>query len=166
MERLSDWLDRAGLLLAAISLVSIFMLTMGEIVLRPLGLSIIFATDLYGFLMVAAIFLALGEVTRRREHISADFFVGLLRKRIQHLVEHVISPIATALYVTGLLWVMWGLALDSYIDGVRSEGILRLPLAIPQSVLLFGLLLMLLRLAVMLSGRKTNSVTERSGCAQ
>jgi TRAP-type C4-dicarboxylate transport system permease small subunit len=141
-------IDRSLFALACLAGLGILVLQLSEIAARLLGSSITFVAEASGFLMAALTFLALPEVTRRREHLVADFFVARMGRRSRHLVEAVLAPLATALCVAGMTFLMWGLARVSWLDGVRSEGPSRLPLVIPQAVVLVGLAAMLLRLVV------------------
>lgn len=139
-------IDRGLFALACLAGFGILVLQLSEITARLLGSSVTFVAEASGFLMAALTFLALPEVTRRREHLVADFFVARMGPRARHLVEAVLAPLATALCVAGMTFLMWGLARDSWLDGVRSEGPSRLPLILPQAVVLVGLVAMLLRL--------------------
>nr|WP_269751239.1 TRAP transporter small permease [Acuticoccus mangrovi] len=129
---------------------AILVLQLAEIILRLAGGSLPFVSETTGFLMAALTFLALPEVTRRREHLTADFVVLMMSESLRRKIELLISPAVSAVYVAALIYTLWGLAYTSWLDGVRSEGITRTPLWIPQAVLLFGLAMMLLRLLVAL----------------
>jgi TRAP-type C4-dicarboxylate transport system permease small subunit len=135
MSALSRALDRAGLWLACLSVYAIFFLTIAEIALRPFGISIVFANDLQGFLMVTAVFFALGDITRRREHIIADFFIAMMPERVRSALDLVCHLLIGIAYVLLLMWMIGSLAYGSYVDAVRSEGVLRVPLVFPQSLI-------------------------------
>lgn len=147
------WLDKTLFALACAATVLILLLQLGEITARAFGGSIVFASDATGFLMMAAVFLALPEVTRRNEHITADFVVLLMGPKARHVIGRFIAPAFGALYVLVLIYMLWALAADSYLDGVRSEGVTRLPLAIPQGLMVAALAVMLVRLLLIIAGR-------------
>ncbi len=142
--------DRALYSLACVAGGLILVLQLAEILLRALGSSLPFVSETTGFLMAAVTFLALPEVTRRHEHLTADFFLALMPPRLRTFIEGVLSPLAFALYACGLIWLMWMLAEGSWTDGVRSEGITRTPLWIPQGLILLGLATVLMRLVIQL----------------
>jgi TRAP-type C4-dicarboxylate transport system permease small subunit len=140
--------DRGFFLLACLMAFAILVMQLGEIAARMFGGSIIVVSDMTGMLMAAMVFFALPEVTRRNEHIVADFLVDLMGERVRYLIQRFISPIASLLYVAALAWLCYQLASSSYFGGVRSPGATRMPLVIPQAALVIGLLAMLVRLAV------------------
>lgn len=140
--------DRALFSLACVAGALILVLQLAEIGLRLLGSSLPFVSETVGFLMAALTFLGLPEVTRRHEHLTADFVLALMPPRLRRLIEGVLSPFAFAIYAVLLIWLMSALAEGSWTDDVRSEGITRTPLWIPQGIILLGLLTTLLRLSV------------------
>ena len=142
--------DRALFGLACLAGFAILVLQLAEIVMRLGGGSLPFVSETTGFLMAALTFLALPEVTRQRTHLTADFVVLMMSEAMRRRVELVVAPALSAVYVAALIYTLWGLASDSWLDGVRSEGITRTPLWIPQGILLFGLAMMLVRLLVSL----------------
>jgi TRAP-type C4-dicarboxylate transport system permease small subunit len=146
---LSQALNRFCFLLACVSVAAILVFTLAEIALRPFGISIVFVNELQGFLMVAVVFLALGDITTRREHMVADFFTSLLPDGIRSRFDLAFNVIASLAYVSMLIWVIGALAYSSYHDAVRSEGILRVPLVLPQLLIAIGLIVMLLALLVL-----------------
>lgn len=149
-------LDRALFYLACVAGALILVLQLAEIVLRLIGSSLPFVSETTGFLMAAVTFLALPEVTRRHEHLTADFFLALMSPRLRALIDGVLSPLAFAIYAVMLIWLMWMLAEGSWTDGVRSEGITRTPLWIPQGLILIGLVITLLRLVLQIFGGRTD----------
>jgi TRAP-type C4-dicarboxylate transport system permease small subunit len=140
--------DRGFFLLACLMAFAILIMQLGEIATRMFGGSIIIVSDMTGMLMAAMVFFALPEVTRRNEHIVADFLIDLMGERVRYLIQRFVSPMASFLYVAALVWLCYQLASSSYFDGVRSSGATRMPLAIPQAALVIGLFAMLVRLAV------------------
>lgn len=149
MTALSQALNRFCFFLACVSVAAILVFTLAEITLRPFGIGIVFVNELQGFLMVAVVFLALGDITTRREHMVADFFTSLLPERTRSLFDVAFNVIASLAYVAMLIWVIGALAYASYQDAVRSEGILRVPLVLPQLLIAIGLIVMLLALLVL-----------------
>lgn len=163
MNGLSRGLDRACFSLGCLSVSLIFFFTIAEVILRLFGVSLVWVNDLQGFLMVAAVFLALGDVTRRREHLVADFFTALMPVRVRNVLDMVCYLGFSVVYVLLLMWIVGALAFDSYADGVRSEGILRVPLVLPQALIVAGLAVMLLALLVRLRSHFFNATANEEG---
>lgn len=150
-------LDTALFALACLAAVLILVLQLAEIGARMLGSSVVFASESTAFLMAVMVFLALPEVTRRSEHITADFVVLLMGPRLRRLIEAYVAPLSMLVYAAMLAWLLYGLAMSSWADTVRSDGILRLPLYIPQAILFLGIVLTLLRLVLMLAAARATA---------
>lgn len=146
-----QWLDFILFSLACLAGLLILVLQLAEIGARMLGSSIVFASESTAFLMAVMVFLALPEVTRRSEHITADFLVIIMGPRLRRLVEAFVAPLAMLIYCVLLVWLLYGLASSSLTDSVRSGGSLRLLLFIPQSILLIGAIVTVVRLTLMLA---------------
>lgn len=129
------------------------VLMLGTLVLRYLGVGVAYAADISGFLMVAIIFFGLGEVTRRREHIRADFLVAMLSPRRRAQIDWGVLVLLVLPYTAALFWVAWTITAQSFTGGIRSTGAMALPLYLPQGFMVVGLAIMLLRVVVdVLSG--------------
>lgn len=153
MERKPDALraiDRSLFFLACLCGLTILVLQLAEITARLLGGSVVFSSEVTGFLMAIMVFLALPEVTRLNEHITADFVVLMMGPKLRRFIEHFIAPLFSAIYAAILIYLLYTLSRDSYVDGVRSEGVTRMPVFIPQAILVLGSAMMLLRLVIML----------------
>lgn len=144
------WLDQVLFALACLAAAAILVLQLGEIIARLLGSSLPFVSETTGFLMAALTFLALPVVTRRNEHLTADFVLLMMPDRMRRGVEGLLSPLAFVVYAGALIVLLYGLAAASFLDEVRSEGITRTPLWIPQALLILGLLATFVRLSAML----------------
>jgi len=143
--------DRALFFLACLCGVAILVLQLAEIGARVLGGSVVFSSEATGFLMAIMVFLALPEVTRLNEHITADFVVLMMGPKLRGVIEQIVAPLFSAIYVAILIYLLYALTRDSYLDGVRSEGVTRLPVFIPQAIMLLGIVMMLVRLIIMLA---------------
>ena len=153
MRKVLKSIDDLGLTLGWLAVIACLFLVLAELIARPLGTSILISVEYSRFLMAALIFLPLGYVTREKRHIRTDFFVQMLSEKTQIRLNYGVSLMLTLAYVIVLLWMMGDFAWTSYVDHTRSEGYSQILLAIPQSVIVIGLCLMLLRLiAVVLAG--------------
>lgn len=157
-------IDRALFFLACLCCIAILILQLAEIFARLLGGSVVFSSEATGFLMGIMVFLALPEVTRRSEHITADFVVLMMGPRLRYAIEHYVAPIFSAIYATILIYLLYALTRDSYLDAVRSEGSMRLLVYIPQTIILVGIVMMLVRLVVQIMFPAT--ISEQKGASE
>ncbi len=101
--------------------------------------------DFSGFMLAGATFLALAHTLRADGHIRVNLVTARLPIYAQAIMEGVVLLTASMLigYAT---WFMGGLVLESLHYGDVSNGIVPVPLWIPQSVAAFGLGLLLVAL--------------------
>lgn len=157
-------IDRALFFLACLCGLAILVLQLAEIAARLFGGSVVFSSEVTGFLMAVMVFLALPEVTRLNEHITADFVVLMMGPKLRRAIERYVAPLFSAIYAAMLAYLLFSLGRDSYFDGVRSEGVTRLPIFIPHAVLLLGTIMMLVRLLIQLANPPT--VREQKGMVE
>lgn len=106
-----------------------------------IGLTIPSYADFTGFLLAAASFLALAHTLREGAHIRVVLLVSRLPERIHRLVE--VWCLGFGLAVT--LYFGWYTALltyESYTYNDLSPGMIAVPIWIPQTAMLFGLLVL------------------------
>lgn len=98
--------------------------------------------DFSGFMLAGATFLALAHTLRAGGHIRVNLVTMRLPERAHVLAEAVVLLIAASLvgYAT---WFMGALVLESLHYGDVSNGIVPVPLWLPQSVAAFGIALLL-----------------------
>ena len=144
MERALHRLETAALAAGALSCGLLAILTILDIGLRPLNITFHVAGEMSGFLMAWLIFLTLPTVSRCRQHIAADIVVSRFPPPVRRVFER-IGDVAALLYVSALVGICAELTLASLADNLRSQGILRTPIAIPQIGMMLGLALLWLR---------------------
>ncbi len=149
MERALERLEATALVIGGLSCGLLTILTVLEIGLRPLNVRFHLAGEVSGFLMAWLIFFTLPTVSRSRQHIAADFLVSRFPPAIRRGFERV-GDVAALLYVTALVYICGELTMASLTDNLRSQGILRTPIAIPQIGMMLGLILLWLRHVVFL----------------
>lgn len=142
--RIVLWLDHAGLIAAGGASCAIVVIVTTGVFMRALGRPLLFADEYSGFLMAALVFLALPAVTRERTHIFAEFPAMLAPPRVQMMLR-ILSDLLLLGYTAVLLWLAVRLTAGSYADGLRSQGLMSTPLFIPQTAMVVGLALMVLR---------------------
>ena len=111
---------------------------------RSFGIPIFFIDDVSTFLMSSSIFLGLAAVSASRSHIIAEFFTDLMSERLKR-ARVVLEDLVFIIYTGVLIWLTAGLAYSSYLGGSKSMGIVPVPLAIPQAIVVIGLIVLLLR---------------------
>lgn len=121
---LSGWL--AGLFLIAI-LVLMLLLSGG----RPVGLNIPAGDDLVAWCMAAMAFLGLAHTFRSGEMIRVGLLIDRLSGRARHVVEIVALLIGTG-FVGFFAWYAVHTTYDSWRFGDMAQGVLAVPLWIPQ----------------------------------
>ena len=155
MRRVLNLLYLACGVLAALFLAGIAVLILAQIIGRFVGFLVPSAVEMAGFFMAASTFLALGYSFRAGSHIR----VTLLLSRLPSSKRRAADAAGLALGVLLIGYFAWHtvrLAQDSWRFGEVSDGLVGIPLWIPQSGMAFGLavlaLAMLDELVVVLRG--------------
>lgn len=139
MRRALDILYALTGLLAAAALVSIALLILAQVGLRAIGLQLQSADDFAGYALVATTILGLAPTYRHNAHIR----VGLLIERFpvgtapRQLLERLVTA-GSALLVGWAAWTSLKFVHESYIYNEMSQGLLAIPLWMPQSAMAFG----------------------------
>ena len=134
MTTLARWLEALYKACAAVAcalLLLLFALVVFSIGTRLLGIYIGGATDIAGYVMAAATFLALAPTFRAGGHI----YVSLLVNRLPPQARHIASLAAHGCMVgaaAGLSIYLWRLTYFSFLFDERSEGADAILLWIPQ----------------------------------
>lgn len=156
MRRALDGLYAAGAGLAALSLLGIFLVMMGQVALREMGRQLPAADDITAYLCVAATFFALAQTFRRGELIR----VGLLIERLPPGTRRVQEIVVLGLAAVIVGYVTWWTANDALfsweIDDV-AQGTVAIPLWVPKAMMPLGALILLVavldELVTVLRGR-------------
>jgi len=135
------WFERAAFWVAMASCLLLLAFTLGEIAARPLGIQIYVGGEYNGMLMGWLIFFALPVVTRARQHLIVDVFHGMLGRRGKAAINW-LAALLMLVYVGALLYFCTKLAIASWNNSIRTQGILRTPIFYPQLGMVVGLSLM------------------------
>lgn len=170
-RRLLDGLYRLSGGFAALFILAIVVLVMGQVVLNSvdriatlftgsaIGLTIPSYADFTGFFLAAASFLALAYTLREGAHIRVTLITGRLPATLDRFVEMfaVAAALATTLFIT---WYTISLTLESYEYDDMSAGMVAVPLWIPQSSMCVGSLVLAIALTddlvALLRGRQAS----------
>jgi TRAP-type C4-dicarboxylate transport system permease small subunit len=146
-------------LAAGFFLVAIGALTAAQISGRLLGLPAYSFDDFAGYSMCASSFLGLAYTLRTNEHIRMTLVLHHTRPRMRRALEITCLAIATSL--VGLFaWYSCDMTLLSYQLGDVSQGLVPVPLWVPQTGMALGLVVLAVAflddLAAALRGRPTS----------
>ena len=143
MRKFLDRLYDGFLALAGLFLVGIFVVMVGEAVVRKMGGYIPGASELIGWFCAAAGFLALPAIFKRGDMVR----VGVLVDRLAPAVRKplLLACLLLALVFTGyLLWAGAGYLWRGWRSGEMTQGMIEVASWIPQANLVLGALLLLI----------------------
>jgi TRAP-type C4-dicarboxylate transport system permease small subunit len=139
------YLYRAAEILGAVFLVLIGLLIVSQVFARLIGRIVQGADELAGYCMAASFFLMLGPALRRGSHIRVGVLVERLQGGARRAMELVCLAFATAL--SGYFAFYWlRMTWDSYDFGDLGQGVLPIPLWIPQAAMAVGLVILVVAL--------------------
>ena len=162
VDRLIVGLAKLTMAVAALGVLAMCLLVTGAVVVRYIfDWPVVWVPEIVGYLMVALVFLALGETMLAGRHIKIDLVVGRLPKRLRDAVE--LLTLILSMGVAGFFaWHGVNTMLRSLDYGRRDAfGALNMPLWIPQIALPVGLSVLTL-VVVLLAYRKLREVLHGS----
>ena len=145
MRKFLDRLYLGSGVLAGIFLILIAALSLAQISGRLLGFDAYSFDDFAGFCMAASSFLGLAHTYRRNEHIRVGILVDRLSGR-KRLALEILCLIASTYLVAYFAWYAVDMALTSHQINDVSQGLVAVPLWIPQSGMALGLSIMTIAL--------------------
>ena len=132
--------------LAALSLLGIAALILAQIGLRLMGSQIPSADDFAAWGLSASIFLALPAALLHGDHIRVTSLRQLLPARLGHGADILAAGFATGM-MAWVAWAIFGYVAESWTYNDVSQGIVAVPLWIPQSAMVLGSVLFALAFA-------------------
>jgi TRAP-type C4-dicarboxylate transport system permease small subunit len=168
MRRLLDGLYALTSVLAALALVAIAVIVVAQMTGRWSGIQVRSADEFAGYALVATGFLGLAPTYRAGEHIRVSLLVDRLGGRVKHGFETVILVVAAVALVWATVWA-GRFVYDSFRFHEMSQGLVPVPMWIPQAPMVFGLgvfaLTVIDDLAGALRGRTPSHLAPRSADA-
>jgi len=157
MRRFLDRLYAASGALAAVCLAGIAAVMLAQAGLRAAGLLFRGADDIVAWLCAASAFLALGYTFRHGDLVRVSLLIDRLSPRPRHLAE--IACLCAALVVVGYAaWAATNFVYQSWKFNELAQGLIRIPIWIPQMSLVLGALILMVavldELFVVLRGGK------------
>jgi TRAP-type C4-dicarboxylate transport system permease small subunit len=145
MRRFLDWLYTGSGILAGIFLILIAALSLAQISGRVLGFDAYSFDYFAGFCMAASSFLGLAHTYRRNEHIRVAMLIDRFHGRARRTLETLCLGTSTFL-VCYFAWYAIDMAWTSHIINDVSQGLVPVPLWLPQSGMALGLIIMAIAL--------------------
>ncbi|TAK45576.1 MAG: TRAP transporter small permease [Betaproteobacteria bacterium] len=140
MRRALDWLYGASGAFAALCLAGICGLMLAQAIGREFSLLIRGADDITAWLCAAASFFALGHTFRHGELVRVGLWIDMLKGRARWWAE-IAALTITALFVGYMLWAVGRFVYDSWQFREVAQGLIRVPIWIPQLSFLLGVLI-------------------------
>jgi len=140
MRTVLDRLYIAGGVLAAICLAGICVLMLVQAVARELGFLVRGADDITAWLCAASAFFALGHTFRKGELIRVGLCMERLAPAARRRAEIVALSIA-ALFTSYMAWAVTRFVFESWKFNEVAQGLIKIPIWIPQLSLVFGVLI-------------------------
>ena len=153
MRRFLNATYKAAGMLSALLILAICLLISAQIVLNGMGRlmpgvlpsTIPSYADFAGFMLAGATFLAMAYTLRSGGHIRVNLVVQRLSPRVVLIAEFLALTVASV-FVGYALYFSGALVLESLHYGDVSNGIIPVPLWLPQSAMTFGMGLLLIAL--------------------
>lgn len=142
MRRFLDRLYLASGVLAALALAAICVLMLAQAAGREFGLLIRGADDITGWLCAASAFLALGHTFRHGELVRVGLWIDMLAPGARRAAE-LAALTVTALFVGYMGWAVTRFVYDSWRFKEVAQGLLQVPIWIPQLCFVAGVLIFL-----------------------
>ena len=145
MRKILESLYFGSGVLAGVFLVLIAALSLAQICGRLLGFAAYSFDDFAGYCMAASSFLGLAHTYRRNEHIRVALVVDRFSGGTRRLLETLCLS-ASAFLIGFFAWYAIDMAWTSYEINDVSQGLVPVPLWLPQSGMALGLLIMTIAL--------------------
>ena len=142
MRRFLDRLYDASGALAAVCLAGICVLMLAQAGGREFGLLIRGADDITAWLCAAAAFLALGHTFRHGELVRVGLWIDMLGPELRRYAE-LLALTLTALFVGYMTWAATRFVYDSWKFNEVAQGLIKLPIWIPQLCFVIGVTIFL-----------------------
>lgn len=147
--------------LAVAALVSIAGIILADVILRQFGGQVRSSDDFAGFALVATGMLGLAPTYRRGEHIR----VGLLIDRLTGNARKAVEMLCLVFGITAIGWAsFWTgrFVYDSWRFNEVSQGLVAIPLFVPQFFMFFGLFMLFVAMCEdlirLLTGGQSSSI--------
>lgn len=145
MRRTLDWLYLAAAWLGAACVLSICVLMMTQAILRLSGDMLRGADDITAWVCAGAAFLPLAQTFKRGELVRMGIVLDRLSDGKARWLELTTLTLCSA-FAIYLAYVLCGMAYESFLYDERGQGLLPLPLWIPQTPVAAGAIVLAIAL--------------------
>jgi TRAP-type C4-dicarboxylate transport system permease small subunit len=140
LRRFLDRLYAASGALAAVCVAAICVVMLAQAFGREAGFLVRGADDIVAWLCAASAFFALGHTFRHGELVRVGLLVNRLGGRARWLAELFALGI-TSVFVAYMLWAVSRFVYESWKFNEVAQGLIRVPIWIPQMTFLLGVLI-------------------------
>jgi TRAP-type C4-dicarboxylate transport system permease small subunit len=140
VRRFLDRLYFGSGVLAALCIFGIFALMLAQAFGREAGILVRGADDIVSWLCAAAAFLALGHTFRHGELVRVGLWLERLGPRARRAME-IWALAVTTLFVAYMLWAVSRFIYESWKFNEVAQGLIQVPIWIPQTSFLAGVLI-------------------------
>ncbi len=145
-KALDLFFDGCGLL-AVLGLIAICAIMLIQVAGREIGIQVPGADDLVAFSTAASAFLGAAHTLRRGDFIRMGVIVENLPQRFRRISE--IYALSISIFLAGYFaWFAAGMVVESYEFNDKAQGLLPIPMWIPQLSMALGILALFLALAL------------------
>jgi TRAP-type C4-dicarboxylate transport system permease small subunit len=141
LRRFLDRLYAASGAAAAVCLAGIAAVMLAQAGMRSAGLLFRGADDIVAWLCAASAFLALGYTFRHGDLVRVSLIINRLPPRPRHVAE-VACLSAAFVVVAYITWASISFAYESWKFGELAQGLVQIPIWIPQLSLVLGALIL------------------------
>jgi TRAP-type C4-dicarboxylate transport system permease small subunit len=142
MRRYLDRLYAASGALAALCLAGIFLVMMAQSLGRGVGILVRGADDITAWLCAASAFFGLGHTFRHGELVRVGLWLDKLKGTTRWLMELAALGI-TAAFTSYMVWAVARFVYESWKFNEVAQGLIRIPIWIPQMGFVLGILIFL-----------------------
>src|SRR5262245_49370480 len=132
---------------------------LAQAVVREFGILIRGSDDITAWLCAAAAFFALGHTFRHGELVRVGLFIDMLRPGARRYAE-IVALAVTGLFVGYMAWAVVRFVYDSWRFKEVAQGLVKIPIWIPQLCFVLGVLIFLVaildELILVLRNQKPN----------
>ena len=143
MRRFLDRLYYASGALAALCMAAICVLMLAQAFGREAGILIRGADDITAWLCAASAFLAVGHTFRHGELVRVGLWLDMMGTKTRWYAE-IFALGVTTVFAVYMMWAVTRFVYDSWDMNEMAQGLIQVPIWIPQTSFVVGMLIFLI----------------------
>jgi TRAP-type C4-dicarboxylate transport system permease small subunit len=147
LDSITKFCEDTVSVIGVLSLGSLCLLVLFGVLSRAVGLPILFVEELSGYLLVVVVFLIASESLRRGQFIRVTFFVDSLKEDTRKKMILIVD-ILSFIFILVVCVYSWLMIISSYQDGMRSQGMIRVPIYLTQISVVLGFSFLTMRMMI------------------